>query len=380
MEKFVVVFGNDHTNTVGVIQSLGIAGYESIGLLFGNKTGFVKCSKYTKRIITAKDPQSCIDKLISHTIKSKHKTPIIACCDIAALTLECNAVRLKDSYVFEFSTNYKINYLSKKENQVRLASEAGFNVPKSWNLQSNRVIPNDICYPCIIKPLVSCEGAKSDIRICKTQDELESNLNSLKYTNNVLLQQYIDRDYEISILGCGLSTGKCVIPAIENKLTLYPKYVGLECLANMQPLEDGPIKACVEKIITATGYVGLFSVEMMHSKIDGKFYFTEINLRNDGAGSFVTKYGVNLPLTHVEDLLQYPLSIPNEFRPGYYIWDMHHFLSLLHRDISLITWVKEIMQSNGFLMYFKEDKKPFYKQYFNWLLEKLHLRKNESYK
>lgn len=74
------------------------------------------------------------------------------------------------------------------------------------------------------------------------REELEKNLNSLDYTKKVLLQQYIKRDYEISILGCGLSSGICLIPAIENKLTLYPKHVGLECLANMQSLEDGPIK------------------------------------------------------------------------------------------------------------------------------------------
>jgi phosphoribosylaminoimidazole carboxylase (NCAIR synthetase) len=85
----------------------------------------------------------------------------------------------------------------------------------------------------------------------------------------VLLQQYIKRDYEISILGCGLSSGICLIPAIENKLTLYPKHVGLECLANMQSLEDGPIKKSIENLVSAAGYVGLFSVEMMHCKDAG---------------------------------------------------------------------------------------------------------------
>ena len=181
-----------------------------------------------------------------------------------------------------------------------MATEAGFNVPKSWNLQDSKEIPVDVCYPCLIKPLISCEGAKSDIRVCRTREELEQNLNSLEYTKNVLLQQYIERDYEISILGCGLSSGKCIIPAVENKLTLYPKYVGLECLANIQSLEEGPIKASIENLIATTGYVGLFSVEMMHCKNDDKFYFTEINLRNDGAEALVTKYGANLPLNHVE--------------------------------------------------------------------------------
>lgn len=379
MKKDVIVFGNDHTNSVGVIQSLGQAGYKSIGLLFGGRSNFVSSSKYTKGVITAKGAQECIEKLLKNFPTNNGKTPIIACCDTAALVLEQNADRLKEYFVFEYATNYSLEYLSKKENQVRLATESGFNVPKSWNLRDSKRIPIDITYPCILKPLVSCEGAKSDIRVCKTREELEKNLNSLAYTKNVLLQQYIDRDYEISILGCGLKSGLCVIPVVENKLTLYPKDVGLECLANIQPLEDSPIKTSIEALIEKTGFVGLFSVEMMHCKDDNKFYFTEINLRNDGAEALVTKYGANLPLNHVENLLDLPLTEQKVFRPGYYIWDMHHFLSLIHGDISVTTWLKELRMSNGFMLYFKDDKKPFFKQYTNWLLSKFHLRKNESY-
>lgn len=197
--------------------------------------------------------------------------PIIATCDMAALTLERNKERLKDRFLFEHAINYTLDYLAKKENQVRMAIDAGFNVPKSWNLNDTKQIPDDVTYPCLIKPLVSCEGAKSDIRVCCSREELEKNLNSLDYTKKVLLQQYIKRDYEISILGCGLSSGICLIPAIENKLTLYPKHVGLECLANMQSLEDGPIKKSIENLVSAAGYVGLFSVEMMHCKDDDNF-------------------------------------------------------------------------------------------------------------
>ena len=375
----VIVFGNDHTNSVGVIQSLGKIGYRCIGLLFGEKSDFVISSKYTDYVITASTPQTCIEVLLNNVPECKSKIPIIACCDMAALTLERNADRLEEFFVFEYSTKYSLDYLAKKENQVRIAIESGFNVPKSWNLLDSREIPMDVCYPCLIKPLVSCEGAKSDIRVCHTRKELEKNLSSLGYTKDVLLQQYIDKDYEISILGCGLQNGKCVVPVIENKLTLYPKHIGLECLVNMQPFKEGPIKSSIERLILSIGYVGLFSVEMMHCKDDNKFYFTEINLRNDGAEALVTKYGANLPLNHIEDLMGLPLTEPMEYYPGYYIWDMHHFLSLMHRDISFINWIKDIKKSNSFMLYVKEDRKPFFKQYSNWLLYKLHLRKNESY-
>ena len=216
--------------------------------------------------------------------------------------------------------------------------------------------------------------------MCCSREELEKNLNSLDYTKKVLLQQYIKRDYAISILGCGLSSGICLIPAIENKLTLFPKHVGFECLANMQSLEDGPIKKSIENLVSAAGYVGLFSVEMMHCKDDDKFYFTEINLRNDGAEAFVTKYGANLPLNHVEDLLGLPLTKQSEYHPGYYIWEMHHFASVACGDISVWTWLKEIRKSNGFLMSHSGDMKPFFVQFINPILRKLKIKRSENYK
>ena len=379
MKKVVIVFGNDHTNSVGVIQSLGIAGYRSIGLLYGIKTNLVKNSKYTETIITAKDPQTCIEKLLQSEYICNYHIPIIATCDLAALTLERNTERLSKHFVFGHSIHHTLEYVSKKGNQVILASNAGFNVPKSWNINDSKAIPDDISFPCLIKPLVSCEGAKSDIRVCRTRNELDMNLNSIGVTKNVLIQQYIERDYEISILGCGLSNGNCIIPAIENKLTLFPKYVGLECLANMQPLEDGPIKTSVENLITSIGYVGLFSVEMMHCIDDNQFYFTEINLRNDGAEAFVTKYGANLPLNHVEDMLGLDITKPTKYHPGYYIWDMHHLKSLLHFDISPLQWAKEIVKSKGFLMFSAEDPKPFFTQYAYLFLKMLKFKHIKRY-
>lgn len=75
------------------------------------------------------------------------------------------------------------------------------------------------------------------------------------------------------------------------------------------------LKKCIENLVSAAGYVGLFSVEMMHCKDDDKFYFTEINLRNDGAEAFVTKYGANLPLNHVEDLLRLAIDKADRISP-----------------------------------------------------------------
>lgn len=380
MNKVVIVIGNDHTNTLGIVQVLGRSGYVMKAYVWGVKTGFVKSSRYIDKVHSAKDEQSCVELILKTEATPGVLIPIIATCDSAALALERNKTILAPFFVFEYSKNYSIEYLLSKEFQVQYALAAGFNVPKTWTMEDDvSYISKDLNFPCLIKPQISSQGAKVDIRICYDINELKINLKTLKQTKRVIIQQYIERDYEISILGIGLKSGEVIIPCVENKLTLYPKNVGLECLANMQPLEDENIIQPIKNLIKTIGYVGPFSVEMMHCRKDNKYYFTEINLRNDGANSLVYKYGVNLPLNHIEDLLNLPITKFDNFSPGFYIWDMHHFLSLVHRELPFTQWISELKKSNGFMTYFHDDKRPFFKQYTNWLLAKFYIMKDEYY-
>lgn len=373
----VIVLGNDHTNTLGIAQCLGKSNYLIDAYVWGEKTKIATSSRFINNVYSA----TCCEDLIGILIKNKskyksNKIPIIACCDTAAVTLEKYKDRLSVKYIFEYTTGpYSLRELSEKDLQVKLAIHAGFNVPCSLTANINSAIPQNVKFdpPYIFKPLVSAEGAKSDITICENRETLLKKLAEVKlHTQRLLIQQYIERDYEISILGCGLSNGECIIPAVEDKLTLYPKYRGLECLTRIHKLEDKEIISSIKKIISTIGYVGLFSVEMMHNKNDNKFYFTEINLRNDGANSFIFKYGVNLPLAHILDLKQIKGEyIEEKLKPGYYIWDMHHFRSLMCGDISILTWFKELKMSNGFMTYFPDDRKPFFRQYINLFLKML---------
>lgn len=114
----VVVCGNDHTNSVGVIQSLGKAGYISVGLLYGYKHDYVSKSRYVECIISAKDPQSCIDRLLASNLGDDEKMVIIPCCDLAALTLEKNKDRLSSRFLFEYSQQFSLEYIAKKRTRL----------------------------------------------------------------------------------------------------------------------------------------------------------------------------------------------------------------------------------------------------------------------
>jgi predicted ATP-grasp superfamily ATP-dependent carboligase len=381
MKQKIIVLGKDHTNSTGIAQTMGREGFPIIAVLWGANKGLVASSKYVQRVYTASSPQGCID-LIREKLSSEQSV-IIACCDDAAIALERNRNVLGNNMRFGYTDGkWSIEELCDKKLQVKLAAEVGFDVPwTSSPIESIDDVPEFVPFPCITKPLISSQGFKKDLRVVRSKEELIPILkNLLEHTKRIILQQYIERDFEISVLGCGLKGGEVVIPCVENKLTLYPKYVGLECLANIQPLKNMSIITPIKNLINKVGYIGLFSVEMMHSKMDDHYYFTEINLRNDGANSLVYKYGVNLPLNHFEDLCGIPLTQFNVFHPGYYIWEMHHTLSLIRHEISFFKWLKEIMKSEGLLLYFKDDRRPFFKQYLNWVMSILHIHRKNTYK
>lgn len=382
--SIVVILGNDHTNSLGVAQSVGKCDYFVVAAVWGRKTGFLAASKYVKEIITGVDPQACISNIIKRFSHDKGPIPIIACCDSAAVALEDNRARLTSKFIFEYTTKqYSLRQLTTKKLQVELAEQCGFNVPQSIKIGSIVELPDKLDFepPYIIKALVSMEGSKNDLVVCRSYEDLREQAKTvLQRTPRILVQQYIERDYEISILGCGTCNSGCIAPAIEYKLTLYPKNVGLECLAYVDKLEEeSEMKQCINRLIAKIGYVGLFSIEMMHCKKDGKYYFTEINLRNDGANSFIFKYGINLPEAHIRDLFGIEQNLNHESHPGYYIWEMHHFLSLIHREISLSQWLREIWKAKGFLTYCTEDTKPFYVQFFNLIKAKLRIQKTTQY-
>lgn len=380
----IVVLGNDHTNTLGLIQSLGGLGYSVYAAVWGLKTGIVKSSKYLKDLITGSSPENCIQAIYHRFKNETEKTIILCACDGAAIELERNKDLLQEKFLFEYTCGtYSISQLQEKNLQVKLALEAGFNTPSSIEITDPEQIPllPPFKGPYIYKALKSVEGDKGDLTICKDWDELvEKAKITLAKTPRILVQQYINRDFEISILGCSLSNGDCIIPAIENKLTLFPQNVGLECLAYVDELKDPIIINPIKQLLTNIGYIGLFSVEMMHCKSDNKYYFTEINLRNDGANSFIRKYGVNLPLIHVNDLnnnLTDKIIGTNVLNPGFYIWEIHHFYSMLHHEISFFKWLREICKAKSFLVCDKHDIQPFIRQFTFPLINKF--RKAKMY-
>ena len=358
---YSVVFGNDHKNPLGVIQSLGQAGIKSIAVCWGPHTGTLETSNFLKDIHFGESPEACIDILMT-LIPDNELGVITPCCDQAALVIDKYRTTLEKKYRFEYSTKYTIEELSDKGLQTRLAGEAGLCIPEFYTILSMDEVPENPPYPCIVKPLVAMRGSKADLRVCKDRNELIKNLEEvLPHNNGVILQRYIDKEHEILIECCRTSKGDTITPCIiKNELSrLYPPQVGLSGLHEVIPFEECELKNKISKLLDLMGYVGLISVEFAKSASTGQYYFFEFNIRNDGYNPCMTKSGANINYYYICDMMDVPFEIKQP-KHVFIISEIRHLELFAHGLIRFNDWVGDLLKAKGFTWYYKNDKKPFY--------------------
>ena len=193
--KYSVVFGNDHKNPLGALQSLGQAGVRSIAVCWGEHTGTLESSNYLKEIYFGESAESCIPILLS-IIPDGEIGVITPCCDEAAVTIDKYREKLEEKYRFEYSAKYSFEEISDKAVQTRLAKEAGLNTPEFYTIYSLEDVPDSPPFPCIVKPLIAMKGSKNDLLICKDREELIKNLTEiLPHNQGIILQRYIDKEH-----------------------------------------------------------------------------------------------------------------------------------------------------------------------------------------
>ena len=376
MNKAIVI-GHDCVNVLGLVQSLGREGVDVTAILECEKSELIRHSNYAKEIIPVSDFEEVVEVLLTR-FAGEEKIPVFPAADGVALILNQNYEHLEEHFLIEHLTGaYTMEQLMSKELQIELAIKHKFNVPYSVCLSKPFCAPETMVYPCIVKPLVSCLGDKRDIFIAQNAEELKDILeNRVSFSESVIIQQFIQRDYEYCMMGCAFKDGHVYIPLTDRPVKFNHNLHEASTINYIEPV-TGEIAVEVEKIKTLmneVGYVGLFSVEFMHERNKDIVYFTEINFRNDGTNSFIVHGGVNLPYLHYQDLLGLPHKKYTPISESKkYIWEGIHFSNLITRGITFREWLNDLKGVDGFLYYFKDDKAPFFYQFVNKILRKIHL-------
>lgn len=363
MENSVAVIGGNHHNTLGVVRSFGEKGVFTYLILFGCKRNcFVAKSTYVKETFVAKDESDVINIILKRIPKG---SLLITTNDKSARTLDLNYSLLSKNYFLPniMGREGAIVKAMDKEYMRNVALTVGMHVPKSWIVKSKDEIPDDMVYPCITKTLRSIDGGKKDIVKCTNKNDL---LRVIERGKVFMVQEFIEKDYELNVLGCSIEHGNCVYtPGVIKKIREYPYKSGSSSFSVVLPFSDVNIDLdLVKNYLKEIKYEGLFSIEFV--KKDNINYFLEINLRNDGNGYISTAMGMNLPYIYYKYVYNNRIGLDYNLKyPFYFMGEFTDFRHIRKRVITFTEWVKDLKKVNCFFVYNKKDIRPFfYNLYF----------------
>lgn len=357
----IVVIGANHHNTLGVVRSLGEAGFDFDLIVYTDETKkeFVSSSKYVKDYYIV----PCCDKQIIDLLNTKCKDDegavIILPCSDAVCQLLNDDISMLKGFVFPHCTSseFSLSQCLNKDYMNNLAEQIGFLVPKSAMVLPDSKFDWQYSFPCIVKPLESAKGNKKDITICHNAGELS---NCLEYYGKMrvtaLVQEYIEPEAEISTMGISFDPKDgCRLPDIivkkrfSNKSATYAKVLPIESQKDFVEVAE-KIILMIKKI----GYSGIFDLDFLYS--NGKYYFIELNLRNGAYGYAFTQGGINFPadwcryqIEHKlpKQYIQKNIAIMNEFSD---------FKTIRCKKSFMLTWLKQFFSSKHLIIQIRDWK------------------------
>lgn len=361
----VIVYGTNHYNTLNLVRSLGIEKHYVILILIKDKITFVDKSKYVKECICVSKNTDIIDIVKSISTKySNDKIVLFTSGDDEATYVNSHFNDLNKYVITEGGTNNNdINKYRDKNISNKLAEEIGFNVPQTYIINYCEEITNNIKYPIIVKANNSIRGGKNVLAIVNNIDELKAKLATIPPKDYpIQIQEFINKEYEIMLQGCSLDNGNEIICEIANrKMRHYPNPYSAGSFSYSVMIDNNPnlveLRTLTSKYLKRINYSGLFSIEFIYC--NNKYFFLEINLRNDGTSYLSTMCGCNLADTFCK--WQEGLKRKDfKYKPYKYINFLNDIKHVRNGNISFFKWILQFMSRKCYSHFNWKDIKPFY--------------------
>lgn len=305
-KQLVIVFGHSPASNIGLVRSLSEIGCDSVIVCAVNSKKTIHPEFYSKYVVghhflDPKEVEPSIEFLVSK-YGSCTPTPILVpTSDLAASFFDENYEQLSQHFLLPKLDHAKCNsvQLLNKSFQKQLAVQAGFNVLDSWviDIKSNGfVIPQDICYPCYTKGCKSIEVPKRFQKRCDNEDQLCAQLKTISDFRkaSVLVEKYAKIEKEWGIMAF-CNGQEIILPALTEFTTIGKgKYSGVSIQGVTQPfLERHELYNVAVRFLKQLNMVGLCNIDLI--EMEGKMYFSELNIRYAAYCYSVHQAGSNLP-------------------------------------------------------------------------------------
>lgn len=371
MSNSTVVLGSNHINTLGLIRSLGEAGYKPIAIIVDEtgKSGWVSKSRYIKEthVVNRKESE-IINTLIELGKGFQNKAYLFPAGDGYSSIIDNNYNDLKHYYFAPNikDTQGKLSDYRSKQSMQDLAVKAGFSpiLSKVFDGEQQSNIDEIIevfssAFPLIVRPDGSSKYT-CNYSIIENEKDLKEVLH--KARGKVLIQQYIFKDEELGIQGVSWGNATVMVGGVIHKIRTSLTSLGSTSFAELRKAISSDPIINVKRFIEMVGYSGIFDIELM--RVGDHYYFIECNFRNGAYGYAYCKYGMNLPELWIKgsgadydtnNTDTHKVLLMNEFN------DIRFVLS---KKINLFSWIKELFRTDVFLTWNKRDKAPFFYRLF----------------
>jgi len=309
-KPLVIVVSRNYSTGLGVIRALGAAGYTVDLIASTKKKGssiIASSSKYIRNSVEVLSPKIQGDSgkgILKELMKysGREEKPVVFSVDDFTTTVI-------DNYREELERHFILPGISEGKNgdlvrfmnktvQSMLAASSGLNIPLECVIKLSEAIqvPDDIVYPCFVKPLFSAEGRKDEMAVCGNKSELQEQLRKMQdfYADReVLIQEFLHIDKEYDLSGVCLDQ-EIIIPALIEKTHIAKHERGVTMagrLVDFSEIGDAAVK--ITEMLRKVHYTGMFDMEF--NLCGNKLYFNEINFRSGGPNYAYYLNGVNLP-------------------------------------------------------------------------------------
>lgn len=339
-----IVIGYEHHNTLSVIRCFGQQGMKVDVILCGCKNSYIALSVYIGKLVYISSPDELLDALYYDFVAST-KRLIISCADQISAEIDRRYCQLSDNFFFSNCCEKgSLTHFMNKEVQLGLASEVGFDIPETYQKET-------VSFPCLIKPVESIKGGKH-IAVANNQEELNKALEHYQESETYTIEQFLTKDREIVLTG--LSVGdNVIIPGYIEKIR---EITGGTTYSKVRSLDSLPPEVVIraESLIHKVNYSGLFGIELI--QVGNKYYFIELNLRNDATTYSFVYGGVNLPYLYNDFIsnnrIQHPALLQ---RSDYFsIVENRDFVFVTGFNMTFGQWIKSLKVSS--CRYFADPK------------------------
>lgn len=387
----IIIWGHDNYNTLGLLRQLSGEDREILFLMWGKPASCASASKWFGEYEITDSIEEGYQYLLTNFVDESQKPVIFTPSDEIIEFIDQHKSELEKQFIIPGTREQGLlTKIDDKNTMAELARKLGFLVPQSQVCRKNTDLQN-VQYPCIIKPAHTTIGHRNEFKfkICKNEKELAGALKYVREESEFILQQYIPKESDALVYGCRMKDGTVKIAGTIIRDRFCRTGETSHGLVTAE-LPNHIERNSIEKFLNEIDYCGLFSFE--YGLYDGKAFFFEVNLRNDGTSHFFQQAGANIPLAWYYDAIgkNYSLIHTEVTEDCWYIDELFDVANVWNRTISRRQWKKERVEASVFKYYDADDKKPWenmkrhrvkkilqdtiikkYRLYIVWMMDKL---------